>query len=69
MINAESPKMKAVFLPDTSITSSPLQPGAMYKFHALDKTVVVHIVMEPNATIDIEMPNDNVIMCCTLGGL
>ena len=52
--------MKAVFLPDTSVTSS-LQLSAMYELHALYNTFVLHNVMDQNEAISVQVPNNNVI--------
>ena len=60
LIISEYHNMKVVFLPDTSISLSSLQLGAMYEFHALYKTVVVHNSMEHSEAISIELPSENV---------
>ena len=56
VLNSEYPNL--VFLPDTSITLSSLQLGAMYESHAIYKTVLAHNVVEPCASIDIQSTNN-----------
>ena len=62
MINIEYSNTKLVFWPDTSITLSPLQLGAMYEFHAIKKTVVTYDVMGQNTADSIEFLDDFVIV-------